>query len=277
MCDSPITLKDFRIVPCSRCPTCRSRRVSAWSFRLMREDRVSTSSHFVTLTYDSKIKDSDGQYLPSKSGNGFNTLSKRHIQLFFKRLRALPAHRKRKIKYYIAGEYGKKGRRPHYHAIIFGSSGNQSDYAKAWQMGNVVIGDVREASVGYTLKYISKGKTVPLHRNDDRLPEFSTMSQRLGAAYLTAAMIKWHRADPINRVYCTIAGGKKVSMPRYFKDRIFTEEDRRLIADHYQQFHDMADHLKTPEAYEEYKKQLPMKLEGKERQSQFIHIQNEKL
>lgn len=31
-------------------------------------------------------------------------------------------------------------------------------------------------------------------------------------------------------MYITIEGGKKISMPRYYKDKIYSEEERRIIA-----------------------------------------------
>lgn len=84
-------------------------------------------------------------------------------------------------------------------------------------IGHITVGHVTEASVGYTMKYISKPSKIPMHRNDDRLPEFSISSQGLGKCYLTGQMIAWHKADLEKRQYCNLADGKKVSMPRYYK------------------------------------------------------------
>lgn len=39
-------------------------------------------------------------------------------------------------------------------------------------------------------------------------------------------MIKWHHADPNNRMYCNIEGGKKIAMPRYFKQKLYDDEQR---------------------------------------------------
>lgn len=33
-------------------------------------------------------------------------------------------------------------------------------------------------------------------------------------------------ADPINRMYVNIEGGKKISMPRYIKNKLYDEEQR---------------------------------------------------
>lgn len=203
-------------VPCGKCPACYARRVSQWSFRLIQEDKVSHSSHFITLTYAT-------EHVPI-TARGFMDLSKRDLQLFFKRLRFI---NDKKIKYYAVGEYGGKGMRPHYHVILFNADLNTIQ--KAWQLGNVHYGQVTGASVGYTLKYMSKQARIPLHKNDDRTPEFGLMSKRLGISYMTPAMIKWHHACKHERMYVTTVQGQKVAMPRYYKDKIYDEHDRLVI------------------------------------------------
>lgn len=151
------------------------------------------------------------------------TLVKKDFQDFMKRLRKL--HPKDlKLKYYACGEYGSKGMRPHFHAIIYDL--NRELLQKAWTKGDVHIGDVSGASVAYTVKYMHKGKMIPVHKNDDRQPEFSLMSKRLGANYLTQSVQDYHTAD-INRAYLTLEGGVKIAMPRYYKEKLYTDEQRK--------------------------------------------------
>lgn len=47
---------------------------------------------------------------------------------------------------------------------------------------------------------------------------------------MTDAAVKWHKSDLENRMYLVLEGGKKIAMPRYFKDKIYTEEERKRIA-----------------------------------------------
>lgn len=215
--------------PCGNCPDCRARRISAWSLRLMQQYKISTNGYFITLTYDTK-------HVPITS-NGFLELKKRDVQLFFKRLRKTASKTTgfsvSGIRYYACGEYGGKTRRPHYHAIIFNVAPELIE--ASWGLGTVHYGQISEASVGYTLKYISKGRTVPMHRNDDRQPEFSLMSKGLGKSYLTPQMVQWHKADLENRMYCNLPDGKKVSMPRYYKDKLYTEDERQIVSAAYKQ------------------------------------------
>lgn len=182
-CFAPYALKDNAgFVPCGKCPACTARRVSHWSFRLREEAKRSTSAYFITLTYDTK-------HVPI-SAKGFMSINKRDVQLFFKRLRKLHTGGK-SIKYFVVGEYGGQTMRPHYHIILFNADVKHVD--PAWNLGEVHYGEVTVASCGYTLKYIHKQKKIPLHANDDRVPEFALMSKRLGDNYLTKAMIKFHR------------------------------------------------------------------------------------
>lgn len=205
-------------VPCGKCPNCRKRRVSGWSFRLMYELKNWDMAHFITLTYAT-------DHVPI-TAKGFMSLCKRDVQLFFKRLRK--AHgRNHRLRYYTCGEYGGTTFRPHYHALVFNV--NIELIQPAWGLGNVHYGHVESASIGYTLKYMNKPGKIPLHANDDRAPEFALMSKRLGANYLSDAIRNYHRADLANRMYLTTLDGVKLAMPRYYKLKLYDEYDRFII------------------------------------------------
>lgn len=172
------------------------------------------------------------------------------------------------VKYYLCGEYGSTTKRPHYHAIIF----NVPDWSyieKAWQMGAIHYGDsVNEAAIGYTLKYMDKPKKIPMHQNDDREKEFSLMSKGLGKNYITEATIKYHHSDLVNRVYLTVADGKKVSMPRYYKEKIYHPLQRmaikanaaklqeELLQKRIKHFGDQYNHRKFVHDQHQFKKQI---------------------
>lgn len=99
-------------------------------------------------------------------------------------------------------------------------------------MGHVTVGKLEPASIGYCLKYISKPKRIPEYEGDTRQKEFSQCSLGIGLNYLTPAMIRWHRADLENRMYINIGDGKKAAMPRYYKKKIYTDEDKIKITVH---------------------------------------------
>ena len=233
-CITPFQIRDkitnqWMALPCGKCPNCMKRRTSGWSFRLIKEGERSETALFVTLTYDTK-------YVPL-TDNGFMTLNKRDIQNYMKRLRKISDQ---KLKYYVCGEYGSKRDRPHYHMIIFNADAENVE--RAWSQykasigyvtyGSIYIGEVNEASIGYTLKYMQKPGKIPKHINDDRQKEFSLMSKGLGANYISDNMKKWHKNDLLNRMYVPIQEGKKIAMPRYYKDKIYSETQKLLINNH---------------------------------------------
>lgn len=229
-CFNPIQLKhetNIHLVPCGKCFYCIKRRVNAWGFRLGEEEKHSFTSYFITLTLEDN-------YLIS-SENGLPTLAKDQFQKFMKRLRKYEETNgnKNKIKYYACGEYGKL-HRPHYHIILFNAT--EKGIKHAWkdpdsknEMGIIHFGNVTEASAKYTVKYMSKIKKLPLFEGDDRLPEFALMSKGLGKSYLTEQILDWHKADLLNRTHCNLKGGIKIPMPRYYKDKIYNQEERRQI------------------------------------------------
>lgn len=150
------------------------------------------------------------------------TLSKRDYQLFMKRLRKLcPGST---LRYYAVGEYGSTNNRPHYHAIIFNVP-RETLFHDAWGLGQIHIGSVTPDSCAYTMKYIDKQSVTRLFGSrDDRVPEFPLMSKGLGDSYLTPDVIKYHQAD-ISRLYLTKDGGYRVALPRYYRQRIFSDSD----------------------------------------------------
>lgn len=223
-CDTPMVVTGATgqryDVPCGRCPPCKTRKVQGWVFRLQQEDKRSFSSHFVTLTYDT--------HSVPISENGFKTLKKSDLQNFFKRLRLLCPTTE--VKYYAVGEYGDEHKRPHYHAIIFNVL-DTTRFQKAWtldgkQIGNVHVGQVTNASIAYTLKYIDKKGYERKFAADDRLKEFAVMSKKLGENYLTDSIKKYHNAD-LNRNYITLQDGHKIALPRYYRSKIYDNDTMR--------------------------------------------------
>lgn len=211
-------------VPCGKCPNCKLNRVNGWVFRMLQEELRSETSHFVTLTYDTR-------FVPITE-NGFMTLRKRDFQLFMKRLRKAISidYPNVRLKYYAVGEYGTKYKRPHYHAILFNVPDTRY-IVEAWSIGSdpiggVNIGSVSGDSIAYTMKYIDKSSWKRSHARDDREKEFPLMSKRIGANYLTDQTVAYHKAD-LTRCYILRPGGHRIAMPRYYKDKIYTERERR--------------------------------------------------
>lgn len=236
ICLTPITLKNEQrkkgsdyathVVPCGKCPNCKKKRQNHWVFRLRQEQLDSFSSCFLTLTYND-------ENVPVTS-NGYQTLVKEHFQNFMKRLRK--NHQKKnknvRIKYYAVGEYGGRTDRPHYHAIIFNLPQSviedDTKISEIWGKGNIMATECNSQTIAYTTKYINKSiGTDDSIQDDDRIKEFSLMSKKLGANYLNHANRDYYKRRKTN--YITDVDGSIRSMPRYYKEKLYTDKEREEI------------------------------------------------
>lgn len=221
-CQSPKYLhKQDIVVPCGNCAFCGATKRSDWSTRLHYESKLHLVKRFVTLTYADS-------HLVWK--NGISQLHKRHLQLFFKRVRKAGYV----VRYYAVGEYGSKTYRPHYHALLFGDIPEEA-IRKAWWYGQVHIGQVTEASIMYCLGYMVNGKGYQMQIKRER--PFALMSKGngipghkfqygLGSNYLSPEMIKWQRSEYKNYV---IVDGMKRHLPRYYKTKVFSKREISMI------------------------------------------------
>lgn len=241
-------VKEFVEIPCGQCVGCRLEYSRQWANRCMLELAYHDSAYFVTLTYnDSHVP----KTLYGDQGTGevrcALTLRKRDVQLFFKRLRkAFPDC---KIRYYLAGEYGGKTHRPHYHAIIYGLKLDDLVFYKrsdqnyryftsqslqdAWSIydpanmifdpiGYVVVGQVTWETCAYTARYIMKklkGDASSFYELYNLEPEFTLMSRKPGIA----AQYYLDNPDCFSKEFIHIStekGGIKFRPPKYY-DRLF--------------------------------------------------------
>lgn len=219
------TVKSLSL-PCGQCVGCRLERSRQWAIRCMHEAQMHTQNCFITLTYDDA-------HLP-----GDRSLHYRDFQLFIKRLRK--RYPGRRIRYYMAGEYGENFGRPHWHACIFGldfddkklwkrTSANSLLYRSEnlellWPFGYSSIGDVTFESAAYVARYIMKkvtGKNAAEHYQEidpdtgeiiNRTPEFTKMSLKPGIGY---EWYKQYTSDVYPHDYVVVRG-KKVKPPKYY-------------------------------------------------------------
>lgn len=139
-----------------------------------------------------------------------------------------------KFSYMIAGEYGERLGRPHYHAIIFGEDFKQGStpslfrqsvnmplwenerLSRLWGKGHVVIGHVSVASIRYVASYITNKVYGSEQRLKDhygkRLPEF--MQPSLKPAIGLRWIEKFH-TDCFPRDEF-VSDGTKMKPPQYF-------------------------------------------------------------
>jgi len=188
-CARPLWLDHYEILaPCGKCPACKKSRSREWAARLSHEAPYWGATSFVTLTYDDE---------------NLQELSKRELQLFFKRLRYELGQFDRKCAYFACGEHGTNNGRPHFHAIIFGIAVKEKIIVEnAWGKGLVHIGDFSPGSARYVTNYMLK--------QSDNAPTFRIMSQGIGRRYAkdNAKILRKNLGFTVN--------GQSVSLPKLY-------------------------------------------------------------
>jgi hypothetical protein len=195
LCKSPIEVTHGH-VPCGQCTNCKINRRRQWTARILLESLYSTSSVFITLTYDEDNVPRDETYQ--------EILRKSDLRGFIKRLRAWYSYRNSRFRFYACGEYGDHTQRPHYHAILFGV-GLDAEKAihECWGMGFTQVGELTPERAAYTCGYVMKKMTDETHpKLNGKPPEFATMSTNPG---LGSCVIPWlARTLTLKKNYDTI-------------------------------------------------------------------------
>lgn len=243
---------DYARSKCGQCIGCKLEYSRMWAIRGIHESTLHKSSCYLTLTYDD-------EHLPW----GY-TLVKDHFPAFMKRLRADRDYEARKatkklgtkvvpdrLAFLMAGEYGEKYGRPHYHAILWGEDfpdkkffkvhhGNNlytsARLEKLWPHGYSTIGAVTFDSLAYVARYVTKKLTGPKAEehyawyeqdgeHKQQLPEYSGMSLRpaIGKGWYEKWKAQVYRDDTV------IIRGRPMRPPPYY-DGLYEVENPNHFA-----------------------------------------------
>lgn len=229
-CLSMITVRQktgFHKVPCGQCAFCLTNRRSQWMFRIHHEMKTQEKpGFFLTLTYDEKHVRRVGGRL---------SLRFRDIQLFIKRLRKAKYY----AKYICCGEYGSVTNRPHYHMLLW-TDAPTTFLEQNWKwskdnsrMGVIHFGKLTMQSAMYTLKYIiqPKQRLNPLEHADYQIEATrAQFSRGLGLGFLTIAQYEHLTADYDEPIMFSYIDGRRVSIPRYYRNKIYTKFQMAKVA-----------------------------------------------
>lgn len=215
-------------LPCGGCLGCRTAQAKAWALRCTLELQQHDRAAFTTLTYDD-------EHLPA-------TLSKRHLQLWVKRVRKT-LHRARSLRFFASGEYGETNHRPHYHAILYGLDDRDRDRVHdTWGSGHTNTVNISPRAISYTAGYTSKKigfKDAAAHDRVDYStgeiyrwePPFLQMSRRPGIGGEARQWVNSWRNYAVHN-------GQQMPVPRYlhnaWKDQATDIELEDLIYEKHQ-------------------------------------------
>ena len=222
----PPVCEDMRLLyiptKCGCCIECRKEKQREWRVRLEEELR-SNFGYFTTLTISPEgIKE-----IEEKSGLKWdenpNEIATKGLRLFLERVRKDIG---KSIKHWCVTELGEKKDRIHLHGIFFGQKSAEL-IRKHWKYGFVFIGGYcNSRSVNYMTKYMLKV--------DIKHPLFKQIvlaSPGIGAGYMDRLDYLWQKQNykNINVATYTFRNGTKMAMPKYYKNKIFTEKEREKM------------------------------------------------
>lgn len=231
----PSRIGDYRSihVPCGQCIGCRLDYSKSWALRCVHEAQLHDKNCFLTLTYcDEKV--------PWSRKTGEQTLVKKDLQLFMKRLRK--AYPDVKIRFFGCGEYGDNTYRPHYHVILFGfdfpdkvfyknSSAGFKYYISdsldsIWSNGQCMVADVNYDTCAYVARYCTKKLNGVLGKEkyEGIEKEFVNMSRKPG---IGKEWFNRYKSDVFPSDDCVVIDGgrvRHVTTPRYY-DNLFEFEN----------------------------------------------------
>lgn len=270
-CYTPGRSRSGQVVSCGGCVWCRLKYAGEWATRCWHESSLYVHNSFITLTYDDKrlppcydirqgliyshFQDDFLKALRDRCGGLTKVRHHNFGKINCKTKEPYPEFH-RPIRYYVAGEYGEKHGRPHWHALLFNFDfsdryfwrwskvnefGPQSarfpifrspTLEELWPYGNCEIGSVTFESAGYCARYIMKkqkgeeDKVKAFYRIIDentgevfdRRPEFCKMSTRPG---IGDGWFKKYHTDVFPHDRVVLKNGRLVKPPRFYDKKFF--------------------------------------------------------
>ena len=217
----------------------------------MHEAKMHRYNSFITLTYNNENLPETGSLVKGHITTFLNTLRKALVRGSGAFLTATtsdtaarrygaPPHAPNRVRFYMAGEYGERFARPHYHLCLFGIDFSDKKYLqlspagsklyrsptleRLWNKGFTTVGELTYESAAYTARYVMKkitGRQAKQHYEKidpetgeiiQLLPEYNNMSRRpgIGKPWLEKFCSD---AYPHGKV---IIKGRRVNTPRYY-------------------------------------------------------------
>lgn len=260
----PVLVQNMQL-PCGTCLGCRKRRAREWAHRAVHEASQHQYNSFVTLTYDDAHLPEGGDLQP------------RHLRAFLRRVRRAVTSRRRRppgilgseLRFLCCGEYGEKGDRPHYHALLFGVSFNDGKpigkdlfsseaLSQLWSVDGVPLGfasfgGVSGRSAAYVAQYSLKKQGARqwseyYGEGIVKQPPFLRCSIRPG---IGARWLEKYKQDTQHGYI--VVDGQQFAVPRYYQKLLEVSDvglsrmARARAADHAEETHKSAMELEAEE------------------------------
>lgn len=232
-------------VGCQNCIECRKKKAREWQVRLLEDIKKHTNGKFITLTFSDEsiyklIEKEPTKTTPSLKGlegyNLDNAIAKRAVRLFLERWRK---EFKTSLRHWFVTELGHHGTKNiHLHGIVWTNESydkieNKWEYGYVWPRKNLNNKGkwirqhtyVNNRTINYITKYV--------HKQDQQNRTYKSRvlaSPGIGSNYT----MEWDSKKNVFNGSKTIetyrtSTGHKISMPIYWRNKIYTEKQRESL------------------------------------------------
>ena len=228
-------VKDNRVlqvpVGCGNCIECRKQKARGWQIRMLEEVKHRQDGKFITLTFsDESIKELRKKCKGLTGYDLDNQIATVGMRLFLERWRK---KYKKSLRHWMVTELGHNGTENiHMHGIVW-TTENIEEIRSKWQYGYMYPRNedekrqnyVTAKTVNYIIKYISK--------KDEKHKTYKSIiltSAGIGKKYMEGynATTNKYKGTETNQTYRTDTG-HKMSLPIYWRNKIYTEEEREKL------------------------------------------------
>ena len=223
-------------IGCGWCEECRKKLANEWRIRLYEEYKENNKAEFVTLSFSPEAIEKLENEIKEKKYKGIqgdeidvNLLASYAIRMYTERWRK--KYKKAQRHWFITELGHKNSERIHLHGIIWNTTNTPGDEFKQdiiekWKYGNVWIGQyVNGKTINYITKYITKLDTY--HKG---YKQKIITSKGIGKGYIQSEQAKRNQfKGPETNTTYKAANGYVIELPRYYKDKLYTEEEKRQL------------------------------------------------
>ena len=222
--------KRVLVVPvgCGKCIECKKMKAREWNVRLQEEIRHNKNGKFVTLTFSNESIKELSKKIKLEGYDRDNEIVRIATRRFLERWRK---KYKKSVKHWLVSELGGNGTENiHLHGVIW-TDVDSKTINKIWNYGFTWIGEknnggfVNEKTINYITKYVTK--------TDIKHKEYNSKilcSPGIGKNYIDRidSELNKYNGEKTKETYTT-RQGKKLALPIYYRNMIYTEEEREKL------------------------------------------------
>lgn len=231
-------INDIRtlLVPigCGNCMECRKQKSREWQTRLLEDIKTNNNAKFITLTFSDESYAQIASNFTTLSGYELdNAIATQAVRWWLERWRK---KYKKTIRHWLVTELGHNGTKNiHLHGLIW-TDYTLEEIEAIWQYGwmwkykiekGKKVNYVNDRTIGYITKYVTKQDI----EHKTYKPVILT-SPGIGHNYTQNTKGDWQKNKyngTETRTYYRTQTGHKISLPIYWRNKIYTDEQKEEL------------------------------------------------